>query len=208
MKSYYDLIRDNLIEFDKVLLDNYYQLGLSEIECIVLLRLHQYKVKNNNILNADDIIKKMSISSDSLTEIIADLVSRSFIDLTLDLDDNQVYTERFSLDGAYRQLGYIFESLETKEENNTISIEMKQTLQNLEKQLNKILTPLEINIVKKWFYDYKYPITMINEEIEKTLKRKAKNVSIIDRALFARTKETLDNEDVSKAKDLFKKLYG
>ena len=119
-----------------------------------------------------------------------------------------MYTERFSLDGAYRQLGYIFEANEIKEESNTISIEMKQTLQNLEKQLNKILTPLEINIVKKWFYDYKYPTSMINEEIQKVLKRKVKNVSVIDRSLFARTKETLDNEDVSKAKDLFKKLYG
>lgn len=208
MKSYYDLIKDNLIEFDKKLLENYYKLGLSEVECLVLLRLHQYKTQSNNILNSEEIIKKMSISSDIFAEIIADLVSRSFIDLTLDLDDEQVYTERFSLDGAYRQLGYIFEANETKEESNTISIEMKQTLQNLEKQLNKILTPLEINIVKKWFYDYKYPTSMINEEIQKVLKRKVKNVSVIDRSLFARTKETLDNEDVSKAKDLFKKLYG
>ena len=81
-------------------------------------------------------------------------------------------------------------------------------MQYLEKQLGKMLTPLEINIVKKWFYDYKYSIDLINEEIEKVLKRKIKNVNIIDRALYARTKEKLDDSDVSKAKELFDKLYG
>ena len=142
------------------------------------------------------------------TEIIGELVSRNFVELKLDLDDNQVYTERYFLDGAYHQLGYIFEAKETKDEDNAISIEMKQTMQYLEKQLSKMLTPLEVNIVKKWFYDYKYPTSLINEEIDNVLKRKMKSVSIIDRSLYARTKETLDKEDVSKAKDLFKKLYG
>lgn len=208
MKSYYDLIKENLIEFDKALLDNYHLIGLTETECLVLLRLHQQIIKENNILNADNLIKRLSITSENFTEIISELVSRNFVELKLDLDDNQVYTERYFLDGAYRQLGYIFEAKETKEEDNTLSIEMKQTLQYLEKQLAKMLTPLEVNIVKKWFYDYKYPISLINEEIDKVLKRKMKSVSIIDRSLFARTKETLDKEDVSKAKELFKKLYG
>ena len=208
MKSYYDLIKDNLIEFNKVILDKYYLLGLTELECLVLLRLNQQKINNNNILDTNELVKKLSINSEQLTEVISGLVNRNFVELTLDLDNNQVYTERFILDGAYRQLGYIFEANEAKEENNIISIEMKQTLQYLEKQLCKILTPLEINIVKKWFYDFKYPISIINEEIEKVLKRKVKNVNVIDRALYSRTKETLDDSDVSKAKDLFDKLYG
>lgn len=208
MKSYYDLLKENIINFETVLLDHYFQLGLNETECIILLRLHQQLIKENSSLKADEIIKKLSISSDIFTEIISGLVNRNFIELNLDLDENQIYNESFSLDGSYRQLGYIFEANETKEEENIISIEMKQTMQYLEKQLGKILTPLEINIVKKWFYDYKYPISLINEEIEKTLKRKTRSVSIIDRSLYAKTKEKLDDSDVSKAKELFDKLYG
>lgn len=208
MKSYYELIKENLIDFEKVLIDNYYKLGLNETECLILLRLFQQSKKGNNILNADELIKKLSISSEKFTEVISGLVNRDFIELSLELDKNQSYTESFSLEGSYRQLGYVFEDKETKEEENTISIEMKQTMQYLEKQLGKMLTPLEINIVKKWFYDYKYSIDLINEEIEKVLKRKIKNVNIIDRALYARTKEKLDDSDVSKAKELFDKLYG
>lgn len=208
MKSYYELIKENLIDFEKVLIDNYYKIGLNETECLILLRLFQQSKKGNNILNADELIKKLSISSEKFTEVISGLVNRDFIELSLELDKNQSYTESFSLEGSYRQLGYVFEDKETKEEENTISIEMKQTMQYLEKQLGKMLTPLEINIVKKWFYDYKYSIDLINEEIEKVLKRKIKNVNIIDRALYARTKEKLDDSDVSKAKELFDKLYG
>lgn len=208
MKSYYELIKENIIDFEKVLLEHYYEIGLNETECIILLRLHQQLLRNNNNFDADELVKKLSISSDVFTEVISSLVNRSFIELSLDLNNNQVYSETFSLDGSYRQLGYVFESNETKEEGNTISIEMKQTMQYLEKQLGKMLTPLEINVVKKWFYDYKYPVALINEEIENILKRKVKSVNIIDRALYAKTKEKLDDSDVSKAKELFDKLYG
>ena len=154
MKSYYELIKENLIDFEKVLIDNYYKIGLNETECLILLRLFQQSKKGNNILNADELIKKLSISSEKFTEVISGLVNRDFIELSLELDKNQSYTESFSLEGSYRQLGYVFEDKETKEEENTISIEMKQTMQYLEKQLGKMLTPLEINIFSfRFSYD-------------------------------------------------------
>ena len=83
-----------------------------------------------------------------------------------------------------------------------------KTLQVLENKLNKILTPLEVSIVKKWFYDYHYELDVINEEIEKVLARKVKSVNIIDRELFARMKDNSTDSDVAKAKELFDKLYG
>lgn len=208
MKNYYDLLKDNLIDFNKALLDYYNLIGLDETECLVLLRLHDLIVSNSNVLDSEKIVKRLSISGERFTEIIGGLVNRNFVELKLELDDSQIYTEKFFIDGTFRQLGYVFESQETKEESNIISIEMKKTMQYLEKKLAKMLTPVEVSIVKKWFYDYKYSNEMINEEIEKVIKRKVKSVSIIDRALFARTKEVLDDEDVNKAKDLFEKLYG
>lgn len=207
MKSYYDLIKQNVINFRKALLDKYYELGLNETECIVLIRLQEYSINVNNELNSQEIVKKLSISVDELGEVLINLVNKDFVSLSYD-PNNQGSLEIFSLDGAYRQLGYVFEGNDTEDSEKTKAIEMKQTLQVIEKKLNKMLTPLEVSIVKKWFYDYNYKLDIINEEIEKVCARRVKSVNIIDRELFARTKEKTSDDDALKAKELFDKLYG
>lgn len=206
MKSYFDLIKNNVIDFEKTILEKYYELGLTETECLVLLRLHQYKVNGSSELNLQEIVKKLSISTDELGEVIMQLVNKDFVNLSYDEESHDL--EQFSLDGTYKQLGYVFEGNDKEDKEKNLSIMMKQTLQVLENKLNKMLTPLEISIVKKWFYDYNYSLDIINEEIEKVLSRKVKSVNIIDRALYARMKDNSTDSDVAKAKELFDKLYG
>ena len=206
MKSYFDLIKNNVIDFEKTLLEKYYELGLTETECLVLLRLYQYKLNVSSELNSSDIVKKLSISTDELGEVIMRLVNKDFV--SLEYDATKTDLETFSLDGTFRQLGYVFEDSDSEDKEKALAISMKQTLQVLENKLNKILSPLEVSIVKKWFYDYHYNIDIVNEEIEKVLARKVKSVNIIDRALFARMKDNSTDDDAIKAKELFDKLYG
>ena len=206
MKSYYDLIKNNVIDFEKTLLEKYFELGLTETECLVLLRLHQYNINVSSELNSNEIVKKLSISTDELGEVIMRLVNKDFVSIAYDSEKCDL--ETFNLDGTYRQLGYVFEGSDKEDQEKTLAIAMKQTLQVLEAKLNKLLTPLEVSIVKKWFYDYHYDLAIINEEIEKVLGRKVKSVNLIDRALFARTKDTSTDEEAKKAKELFDKLYG
>ena len=206
MKSYFDLIKNNVIDFEKTLLEKYFELGLTETECLVLLRLYQYKVNVSNELNSQEIVRKLSISTDEFGEVIMRLVNKDFV--AINYDASVCDLETFSLDGTYKQLGYVFEGNDQDAKDKALAIAMKQTLQVLENKLNKLLTPLEISIVKKWFYDYHYDLDIINEEIEKVLARKQKSVSIIDRSLFARMKDTSTEDDVAKAKELFDKLYG
>ena len=206
MKSYFDLIKNNVIDFEKTLLEKYYELGLTETECLVLLRLYQYKLNVSSELNSSEIVKKLSISTDELGEVIMCLVNKDFV--SLEYDETKSDLETFTLDGTFRQLGYVFEGNDSEDNEKKMAIAMKQTLQVLENKLNKVLTPLEVSIVKKWFYDYHYNIDIINEEIEKVLARKVKSVNIIDRALFARMKDTSSDDDALKAKELFDKLYG
>ena len=206
MKSYFDLIKNNVIDFEKTLLEKYYELGLTETECLVLLRLYQYKLNVSSELNSNDIVKKLSISTDELGEVIMRLVNKDFVGI--EYDETKSDLETFSLDGTFRQLGYVFEGNDSEDKEKYKAISMKQTLQVLENKLNKMLTPLEVSIVKKWFYDYNYDIDVVNEEIEKVLARKVKSVNIIDRALFARMKDTSTDDDALKAKELFDKLYG
>ena len=51
MKSYVDLMKENIIDFGNLILEKYYLLNLNEIECMVLYKLNKYSKEVNNILN-------------------------------------------------------------------------------------------------------------------------------------------------------------
>ena len=40
MSKYYELIKSNIIEFDRLLLDKYHQLNLNEVDTILLIKIH------------------------------------------------------------------------------------------------------------------------------------------------------------------------
>ena len=202
MKSYYELIKSNLIDFNKVLLDNYSKINISETECLVLFHLNNLR-KEKSIIDTDYLASKMSIDGNQISDVIVSLVNKGFV--TIDLVEG---VEEFSLDSAMKILGYLFENKEQGEITNALAIEMKKIIATLEQKLSKILTPNEIVVVKKWFYDYKYSPEMINEEIERVSKKKTAGVLMIDRGLFNRTKSNNIDEDTLKALENFKNKYG
>ena len=40
MKSYYELIKEGMIDFGCNFLDNYAKLGLNEVECLIIYKLY------------------------------------------------------------------------------------------------------------------------------------------------------------------------
>ena len=145
----------------------------------------------------------MTLSDNEASEVILSLVNKGFISIQL---NNGV--EEYSLDDTYRILGYLFETTEQSEISSAVAIEMKKTIATIEQKFKRILSPMDITVIKKWFYDYKYDVTIINEEIEKASKKKTASVSMVDRALFARTRDNAIDEETLKALEQFKKKYG
>lgn len=202
MKSYFELIKSNLIDFNKVLLDNYSKININETECLVLYHLHKL-LKVSSHLDIKDLTSKMTLSDNEASEVILSLVNKGFISIQL---NNGV--EEYSLDDTYRILGYLFETTEQSELSSAVAIEMKKTIATIEQKFKRILSPMDITVIKKWFYDYKYDVTIINEEIEKASKKKTASVNMVDRALFARTRDNAIDEETLKALEQFKKKYG
>ena len=62
--------------------------------------------------------------------------------------------------------------------------------------------------VQKWFFEYKYDFELIKEQIEKTYKNKNASVSIVDRQLFAKSRETLTSDEIEAAQEILKRKYG
>lgn len=201
MKSYYDLLKNNLIDFNRVLLDNYSKLNINETECLVLY--HLKSLIDTNSFDINKLVGKMTLTDNEISEVIFNLVNKGFI--TIQLNDG---VEEYSLDNTYKILGYMFENTEQAEITTQVAIDMKMTIASLEQILKKILTPNEIVVVKKWFYDYKYDLNLIKEEIERVKTKKTASVNMIDRGLFAKTRVVEDDEETLQALNAFKTKYG
>ncbi len=206
MRTYTDLIKEEIIDFKKLLLEKYYLLSLNETEAFVIMRLYE-RSKFTNTLVIPEIVKKMSIKEDELGDIIAKLVAKGLLTLTI-CDENDTFTEEFSLEETYKELAYLLENNDKVKEKNEQSIMMKNLVKKIELVSNRQLSPFEYEIIRKWVYEYKYDIGLIESLIIKSSKLKKITCEMIDRMLYAETHSTVTEDDVRKAQELLEKKYG
>ena len=131
MKSYVDLMKENIIDFGNLILEKYYLLNLNEIECMVLYKLNKYSKEVNNILNLSDLEKKMKLDINQLGDVLAGLVSKGFVTLKMSDDEKCTLIEEFSLEDAYKELSYVLENGERKIENDQVNKDFQEVLKLL-----------------------------------------------------------------------------
>jgi len=201
----YNLIKNDIIQVDKLIIDKYHRLGLDEVDAIILIRLNDLLKKGKRMLSVEEIAPSMKINEEELGRRIVDLVTKGFITLELSSIDAK---EIFSLDETYRRLSYLIDA-DNKNYNDTqVNERIKATVSLLEKELKKLLSPLELEMVSRW-YQEGYQDEEIQEAILKALKNKNRSVAYIDRSLSSEKKHQA-NKALPKGdniQDLFKKIY-
>ncbi len=207
MKSYYDLLKEGLIDFGSNLLDNYSKLGLSETECLIIYKLYKLTKNNDYCLNICELSKNMSLDSDSLSSFITALVNKGFVELKVDETDD-AFKEEFSIDLAIKELAYYLENGDKVLIIDETSEQIKKATVELEKIFSKPLSYYEIQVVSKWFYEYKYEYSLIEEELKKLASAKYPNINLIDRNLKANKNNDLTDNDILKLQEALKKKYG
>ena len=150
----------------------------------------------------------MKLDINQLGDVLAGLVSKGFVTLKMSDDEKGTLIEEFSLEDAYKELSYVLENGERKIENDQVNKDFQEVLKLLESKNNKPLSPIEMQTVQKWFFEYKYDFELIKEQIEKTYKNKNASVSIVDRQLFAKSRETLTSDEIEAAQEILKRKYG
>jgi len=204
----YNLIKNNIIQFDKLLIDKYNDLSIDEVDTIILIRLNDLLKRGKRLLSVDEIAPSMKINETECGKRIVNLVNKGFITLELSSIDSK---EVFSLDETYKRLSYLLEGVKLDIKNSEVNQQMKDTVKLLEKELNKILSPLELEMVSRWFMEYKYSEEEIDNAILNALKTKNRGITFIDRYLAQlrkpqeKSKKLIDSDE--NIQDLFNKIY-
>ena len=146
----FNLIKNNIIPFDRLLIEKYYVLDLDEIDAIILIRLNDLYRRGERLFSVRSIAASMKVAETELGKRIVDLVKRGFIALELSGKDAK---EVFNLDETYRRLAYLLEDSEAKANDAEINEQIKYTVRLLESELKKTLSPIELEIVARWYIE-------------------------------------------------------
>jgi len=197
MKQYYMLIKNGFIDFKTIMIEKYHLLNLDETDAIILIKLNNCLLKNKTKLSHDELAPTMSISANTISKRIVELVKNGFITLTLsDVDASEV----FSLDETYKRLGNLLESEDEQTLDNEVVNTTRKAVTLIEQKFKKVITPLELEVINHWVVDDKYNINEIEKAIDECVKLKKNSVRYVD--LLLKPKETKINK-VENLQELF-----
>ena len=201
MSKFYMLLKNNIIDFEKLLIEKYSLIGLDEIEVIILIKLNKLLCSGNKF-SIEYLSKNMTITEDIIRDKLVTLINNQFITLKL-VNKNEIY----SLDDTYNRLSSLLENEEIEEQKDSSNTDVAKIVSLLEKEFQKILTPLELELVHKWIYDDKFSYDKVYNAILETLKLKKKTVQSVD--MFLNKKDSSESKSSNDGlQDLFNQVYG
>ena len=201
MSKYYSLIQSNMIDFNKLLLEKYYLLGLDESEVIILIKLNKL-LSSGNKFSINQMSKTMAMTEESLRNKLVSLINNQFITLQL-INNNEIY----SLDDTYKKLASLLENEDEVQKKDDINNEITKVISLLEKEFKKILSPLDLEVVHNWINVDNFTYDKIYNAILEALKLNKINVTYVDMLLHKKD----PSEKVTKKEglqDLFNQVYG
>ena len=171
------------IDFRYLLIENYKKLKLTENELVTIFVIDHLIGQGNNLITADLLALKMSLSSTELDKILTSLYKKKMIDYVT-IKGNTVTT----LDPLKELLYSDFQISLNKEKEQNSSKKIKDELSNIYKEfeelLSRQLSPVEISKIREWV-SYGYSDEMIINALKDALSKGKKSLRSIDKILLS-----------------------
>ena len=179
------------IDFRFLLLENYKKLKISENELAIIFMIDHLVSQGNPFITADLLSLKMSLDIKEIDALIADLLTRGFIEYAT-LNGKTVT----SLNPLKEKLFREFQMSVSKEVDN--KKDREEVLSNIyatfEAELNRPLQAMEFSLIREWV-DFGYSDEMIVNALKEALSQGKKSLRSVDKILLSWAKrEDLETE--------------
>lgn len=181
------MIKEGIIDFDKLLKNTYRDLSITELEAFLLMELNTLKVNGIDFVTPKTLTKKLTITETEAHTLMENLMKKKYLNFELIKKANGKQAESFNIDLAYRRIlehyqNSIMDEIMTTE-NEYESLE-EEVVELLEKNFQKQLKPLEIELITKWIHEYKYTKEDIKDAIFAAIKANRYSISYLDGVLL------------------------
>lgn len=164
------LFKNQLVNFEKVLIQRYLELRIDETDVLLLLHLYEMETSNIQVLSVSDLTNKTTLNIDDVANRVDLLVTKGFISLDI-MEEEGLFEERFSV------LPTLFMLIEQEPEIS--KPETKKFVEMMENELNRPLSSKELQIIESWTYS----VDEVKSAILDALKVKKMGVEYISKIL-------------------------
>ncbi len=199
MNKYSKLIEANVISLSEVLIQNYKQLGLDEINMTILLLLNLQRVNQNDFLSISMLAEKMTLDETEISKRILNLLQMGYLELNIDETG-----EKFSLDPLYDKVTEII--FEEQKDNVSDSVTVSEIVEYCEKTYQRILSRDDLEIVNMWSAE-KYSLEEIKSAVLESLKAQKTTLRYAD-AIIVNRRNNQNREQIIVDSELQEVLRG
>lgn len=181
------MIVEGIIDFDKLLKKTYKDLGLTEMEAFLLMELNVLKVKEIHFVTPKILTKKLTITEEQAVALMDGLMQKKYLNFILIKGQNGKQKESFDIDLTYRKILEFYQN-KILEEMMTSSHKYEtleeEIVELLEKNFQKQIKPLEVEMIIKWVHEYKYTKDDIKDAVFTAIKANRYSISYLDSVLL------------------------
>ena len=189
----YDLWKNNLLDFNTLLLTTYSELGLNEQEYVFLVLLARLLQTKPGGWTFAEISAHMTIDDANCSLLFINLVERQYISVTSKTDSLGKRYEEYSIlplfDKVERHL--------KQKKNQSQSTEREEIFKMIEQEFG-ILSPIDIETIHLWMTEDKFDAELIKLAIQEMNAYQIKSIRYIDKILLEWKKKNITTVEEAK----------
>jgi DNA replication protein len=182
-------IDEGIIDFSQLILHNYKNIGLNEAEAFVLIELQKQSKAGVTFLNPKKMVKNLSMTLEELLGVLDRMIQHNFLSMKMVKNENGKEAEVFDLnDTVSKILKFNHQEMDEIPTNPSkkYATNEEELVDLIEKEFQKQLTPLEIEVLGKWVAEDRFPIFDIKKAVLDAKKANKNSLSYVDSLLLKR----------------------
>ena len=189
----YGLWKDNLLDFNTLLLTTYKELGLNEQEYVLLVLLARLLKTNPSGWTFSDISTHMTIDEANCSVLFINLVERQYITVSSKMDERGKRFEEYSIAPLFEKI----ETLLRQQKTQATSTQREEIFSMIEQEFG-ILSPLDIETIHLWMTEDNFDQELIKLAIREMNSYQIKSIRYIDKILLDWKKKNIKTVEEAK----------
>ncbi len=202
------MIKKDYININKILIEYYQKLELTEQEFVLILNLIEFFKSDQLNISNNNLAKKMNMQTNDCNVVLNSLLNKGLITLNIEYTKTGKAKEVICIDEFITTIEKLILNNIKEETIHNSENKVKEIIDLCEKTLNKTLSPYELDIVISWI-ETNETIPTIKNALDIAIQKKATTLRYVDKIILSSKNDKEEKVDENKSKvldDLFRNI--
>lgn len=177
-------IEEGVIAIPSFLFSYYKKIGLSDIECMVILQIYHFIEKGKDFPTIHELAEYMTLTTEECSQTILSLIQRGYLEILNGKTEEGIYYEKYSLKPLWLRLIDEHALLEQESREFQMQLEEGSLFTLFEQEFARPLSPIECETLSMWIDNDHHSPSVIKAALKEAVLSGKLNFRYIDRILF------------------------